>query len=172
MRAPGASATRAAIAVWLSIAAGACIDVAERRGSDPGARDGPDAAAPEGEPAASRRPGGAVRVVALRDHAGFAAFVGVWIHREDGQIEHLELRRGGDFEWRIDRNGVGCTISGTVEMVDGAPPSLAWTMTVNTCNSSYQGKTASDLVVDHDFERLVLKDAEFDLEPVTYDRAR
>jgi hypothetical protein len=165
---------------------GACIDVAEKRATDPTAPDGGVAVAEAPAAPIVRRPGGAVRVEASRSHPGYGAFVGVWRHKEDGQVERLELRRDGTFDWSIDRSGTVCQIAGTVALgtavpkVDGqaAPsaegtgegPALTWTMTTNTCNSSYQGRTASDMILAHDFDHLVLKDAEFSLDPVPYER--
>jgi hypothetical protein len=171
-------------------ALGACVDVAERRATEPVAPDaGVAAPAPAGP--IVRRPGGAVRVVAIRTPQGYASFVGVWRHREEGQDERLELKDSGTFEWTIDRSGSNCRIAGTVVLattVDDAathdpsapspPPSeepdaqpaLTWTMTTNTCNGEYQGRTASDVIVSHDFTHLVLKDAEFSMAPVPYTR--
>src|SRR5262245_14784896 len=114
-------------------ASGACLDVAEHRATEPGAPDVPDAGAPE---PIARRPGGTVRVVAVRGHPGFAAYSGVWLHKEDGQNERLAIERDGAFDWTIDRNGSVCEIAGTVVLVEGEQPALSWTMTTNTCNSA------------------------------------
>jgi hypothetical protein len=158
--------------VAVVLAAGGCIDVAEHRDTDPTV---PDAGVDLAAQPITRRPGGTVRVEASRGHAGFTAFTGVWHHKEDGQVERLELRRDGSFDWTIDRSGTTCTIAGTVVLASVAvaevqQPALTWTMTTNTCNSSYQGKVASDVIITHSFEHLVIKDAEFELEPVAYDR--
>lgn len=161
----------------IAIASGACFDVAEHHVSDPGGVDAPDAGVPAIDQTIARRPGGTVRVEANREHGGFGGFAAVWIHKEDGQDERLQIDRNGTFDWVIDRNGTKCEIAGTVvvENIDykGTPsPALTWTMTVNNCNSSYQGKNASDVIMEHTFDHLVIKDSEFELDPVPYDRER
>lgn len=159
------------------LAFAACVDVAEHRATDPGAVDPPDAGVPAIDQAITRRPGATVRVEANRERSGFGGFAAVWIHKEDGQDERLEIMRDGRFDWVIDRNGTKCEIAGTVvaqqiRYHDADAPALTWDMQVNTCNSSYQGKTASDVIIEHTFDHLVIKDSEFELEPVPYDRER
>jgi VCBS repeat-containing protein len=157
--------------------AGACIDVAHPNDHD----DPPDAGAPQVALADSapivRHPGATVRVAVTRDHPGFSGFAAVWIHTEQGQNERLQIDPDGQFDWTIDRNGTKCEIAGTVVLATVAvnnvdQPALTWTMTVNNCNSSYQGKSASDIVMEHTMDHLVIKDAEFQLDPVPYDRER
>jgi hypothetical protein len=158
----------------LACAAGACVDVAEHRGTDP-APEAPDAGVPVVDQPITRHPGATVRVEANRARSGFGGFAAVWIHHEDGQDERLAIERDGRFDWIIDRNGTKCQIAGTVTVEnihyhDADAPALTWNMQVNNCNSSYQGKTASDVIVEHTFDHLVIKDAEFELAPVPYDR--
>lgn len=163
--------------IFALLACGACFDVAEHHATDPSAADQPDAGVPAIDQTIVRRPGGTVRVEATRDHAGFGGFAAVWIHKEDGQNERLAIERNGTFDWTIDRNGTKCEIAGTViidniRYKDADTPALTWTMTVNNCNSSYQGKNASDVIIEHSFDHLVIKDSEFELDPVPYDRER
>ncbi len=166
---PGAS-------IVAACALAACVDVAHPNDHD----DAPDAgvAVAQGNDAPIvRHPGQTVRVEVTRDHPGFAGFAAVWIHTEQGQNERLQIDPDGQFDWTIDRNGTKCEISGTVVLATVTvnnvdQPALTWTMTLNNCNSSYQGKSASDIIIDHTLDHLVIKDAEFQLDPVPYDRER
>jgi len=164
-----------AVACAGSLACPACVDVAEHRGTDPG--DGPDAGAPAVDPPViARHPGATVRVAIERGmSSGFSGYAAVWLHHEQGQEERLAIERTGAFDWTIDRSGAKCEIAGTVVLatvnyhgVDS--PALTWTMTLNNCNSSYQGRSASDIIMEHTSDALTIKDADFDLAPVPYVR--
>ena len=162
------------IVALCGLVAAACVDVAHPNDRD----DPPDAGVVVADNAPIvRHPGQTVRVEVMRDHPGFSGFAAVWIHTEQGQNERLQIDPDGQFDWTIDRNGTKCEISGTVVLATVAvnnvdQPALTWTMTLNNCNSSYQGKSASDLIIEHTMDHLVIKDAEFQLDPVPYDRER
>jgi hypothetical protein len=152
------------------VVAACAVPVAQYPGDD-----GPDAGGPDADtPIAvgARRPGAAVRVEATRWRTGLAAYAGVWRHNDPDQMEILAIMRTGAFDWSIERPGSRCQIAGTVAVVEGDPPALAWTMTTNTCNSSYQGRTSNDNVIAKGFDRMTLKDAEFEIDPVEYERDR
>jgi hypothetical protein len=159
----------------LAVACAACVDVAEHRATDPG--EGPDAGVADPDPPViARHPGATVRVEI--DHgvsSGFASYAAVWLHHEQGQEERLAIERSGAFDWTIDRSGAKCEIAGTVVLATvnyhgTDSPALTWTMTLNNCNSSYQGRTASDIITEHSSDSLTIKDSEFDLAPVPYVR--
>jgi hypothetical protein len=158
-------------------ALGACVDVSHPNDHDDDTPDAGAVVAQANDAPIVRHPGQTVRVEVTRDHPGFSGFAAVWIHHEQGQDERLQINPDGQFDWTIDRNGTKCEIAGTVVLATVAvnnvdQPALTWTMTLNNCNSSYQGKTASDIIIEHSMDHLVIKDAEFQLDPVPYDRER
>jgi hypothetical protein len=159
----------------LAVACAACVDVAEHRATDPA--DAPDAGAPAADPPViARHPGATIRVAIERGvSSGFTSYAAVWLHHEQGQEERLAIGRAGDFDWTIDRSGAKCEIAGTVVLATinyhGADTAaLTWTMTLNNCNSSYQGRSASDIIIEHSSDSLTIKDSDFDLAPVPYVR--
>jgi hypothetical protein len=118
------------------------------------------------------RRGGIQRVAAWPRAGDFRGFAGLWRHVDDDQHETLEILGDGSFDWIIERPDQRCEIVGTVAVVAGEPPQLAWTMNINNCNRSYQGKTSNDIVVAHGLDTMSLQDAEFsELKPVDYRRA-
>jgi len=135
----------------------------------------PAAVAPAASPASpGPSPPGAIRRVARAPE--FGGYAGVWRHTDPNQDETLTIRGDGAFDWIIVRGEARCEIAGTTVIVDGVPPQLAWTMTLNTCNQQYQGKTSTDIVVDRrrdqdGFPTMSLQDAEFsEVPPVDYTR--
>ena len=117
------------------------------------------------------RRGGIQRVAAWPRAGDFGGYAGLWRHVAEDQRETLEILGDGSFDWIIERTGQRCEIVGTVAVVPGDPPQLAWAMTINNCNQSYQGKTSNDIVVAHGLDTMSLQDAEFsELQPVDYRR--
>jgi hypothetical protein len=127
---------------------------------------GPHLRIPPGAPAK----GGVVRIEVNRAITGIALFAHTWLHVDDDQSEHLTITADGRFDWKIERPSSGtCQIAGTVTLIEGPVLAFQWMMTTNNCNSSYEGRTSNDWIVQHDRMHLALVDAEFHTDPVTYD---